>query len=91
MLNLDRHHFDQALKFANHKGTQGAIARTKRHRGLVISTAGSVSQDKLQEAEILKQEAEEIRSTILKDKHGLQLSNQDDDAAYDELVCGYYR
>ena len=50
-----------------------------------------MSQDKLQEAEILKQEAEKIRSTILKDEHGLQLSNQDDDAAYDELVCGYYR
>ena len=91
MLILDRDHFEQALKIANHKGTQGAIARIKRQKGLVISTAGSVSQDELQEAEILKQEAEEIRSTILKDKHGLQLSNQDDDAAYDELVCGYYR
>ena len=50
-----------------------------------------MSQGKLQEAEILKREAENIRSTILEDKHGLQPSAQDDDAAYDELVCGYYR
>ena len=90
MLILDRDHFNQALKIAIHKGTQGAIARIKRQKGLLISTAGSMSQDELQEAEIWKQEAEQIRSTILYN-NGLQLSNQDDDAAYDELVCGYYR
>ena len=91
MLILNRHNFDSALKIANHNGTQGAIARIKRQKGLVISTAGSMSQEKLQEAEILLQEAENIRSTILEDKHGLHLSSQGDDAAYDELVCGYYR
>ena len=90
MLNLDRCHFDQALKIANHKGTQGAIARIKRQMGLVISTAKDMSQDKLQKAEILMEEAKKIRSNII-DNAGLQLRSQDDDAAYDELVCGYYR
>ena len=90
-LILDRHHFDQALKIANHKGTQGAIARIKRQKGLVICMTGNVSQEKLQEAESLKQEAEKIRSIIIEGKDGSQLSSQDDDASYDELVCGYYR
>ena len=90
-LILGRHHFDQALKIANHKGTQGAIARIKRQKGLVIGMTGNVSQEKLQEAESLKQEADKIRSTIIKGQDGSQLSSQDDDAAYDELVCGYYR
>ena len=53
--------------------------------------SGKMSREKLQEAEGLKQEAENIRSIIIKGKDGLQLSSQDDDAAYDELVCGYYR
>lgn len=91
MLNLDRRHFNQALKIANHKGTQGAIARIKRQKGLVISVAGNISQDRLQEAESLKEEAKKIRTSIIEDNAGLQLRSQDDDAAYDELVCGYYR
>ena len=53
--------------------------------------AGNISQGKLQEAESLKQEAERIRNILISGKNGLQLSSQDDDAAYDELVCGYYR
>ena len=91
MLNLDRCHFDQALKIANHKGTQGAIARIKRQMGLAISTAGDMSQDKLQKAAILMEEAKKIRNSIVENNASLQLRSQDDDAAYDELVCGYYR
>ena len=91
VLILDRRHFDQALKIANRNGTQGAIARIKRQKGLVIGMTRNVSQEKLQEAKNLKQEAEKIRSIIIEDRGGLQLSSQNDDAAYDELVCGYYR
>ena len=50
-----------------------------------------MSQDKLQKAEILTEEAKKIRNSIIEDNAGLQLRNQDDEAAYDELVCGYYR
>ena len=90
-LILDRHRFDQALKIANHKGTLGAIARIKRRKGLIIGMTENVSQEKIEEAESLKQEAAKIRSNILKGKDSLQLEDQDDGGAYDELVCGYYR
>ena len=63
-----------------------------RRKGLTIRMKSDPTQEDLKEADKLRFEAEKLRMKISKKTTGdSQLDTEDEDLAYDELVCGYYR
>lgn len=88
-----RHQFDQALTIAKYREVDGQVARIWHSKALAIERCSAVTPQQRKEAVDLKFRAEVLRISV-SDRLRISIpdhSGSEDDAAYDCLVCGYFR